>query len=472
MNLEMLRKRHQDTLDEMRKLVDDYSTREEDFSDEDQSRFDELEKSAGEDRLAIDRIVDRTAKIVAAHTAVDKGGDDFQTSTRNDPYDLSTLRFDTSAHDLRSRAFTAIENDPHLDDAHKEEAIRKLRTVDVRGELATLVLMTGNEAYRSAFPKMVTGNAWAMSDDERNAVLRAQSVGTDTAGGFAVPFTLDPSIILTNAGSINPMRQIASIKTTTTEDWNGVTSAGATANWRAEAAEASDDAITLAQPNIPVHKMDLFVPYSIEIEMDWPQMESELRVVMVDAKDNLEATAHFTGTGTNQPTGIITALDGGSSEVAPATVETFAQADVFNLRRQLPARHRMSRDQPSWVANIGTYDDIRQFDTGGGGGFWTDMTDGTPDRLTGFKTYESSAMDDAQDINVAATADNFILLVGDFKKFAIVDRIGMRVENIPHLFATGNNRPSGQRGLYAVLRTGSDSLDDGAFRLLNVATTA
>jgi HK97 family phage major capsid protein len=262
------------------------------------------------------------------------------------------------------------------------------------------------------------------------------------------------------------------VRQTTTNEWNGVTSAGASAHWRAEAAEVADDAITLAQPNIPVHRMDVFIPYSIEIEMDWAQFEQEMRDVMMDAKDNLEATAHISGTGSTQPTGLVTALTGTASEIDSLTAEVFAQADVFNIRRQLPPRHRRTREQPSWLATIGTYDDIRQFDTGGGGGFWTDMMDGTPDRLLSYSTYDASAMDDSQDIDAAATATHRVLIVGDLKKYYIVDRIGMFMETVPHLFATGNNRPSGQRGLLAFMRTGADSVDDNAFRMLKVTTTA
>ncbi len=131
-------------------------------------------------------------------------------------------------------------------------------------------------------------------------------------------------------------------------------------------------------------------------------------------------------------------------------------------------------DKPeTWCACPHDEEGIRDcIDTGGGGGFWTDMNDGTPDRLLSYRTYEASAMDDAQDIDAAATANNRILIVGDGKRFVIVDRVGMRVERIPHLFHTGNNRPSGQRGLFAFGRTGADSIDDNGFRMLNVDTTA
>lgn len=472
MNLEALRLRLAETTNQMRALVTQYEESDDDFSDEDQTRYDELAASARADKERVERLETRFAELNEFSTTNERDGDrgGLQVRVPESPYNLDDIRLDTSAHDIRQHAITAIEQDEVLPDERKEQAVQTLQNVDVRGEIATLILATGNPNYRSAFTKLIAGAEWALTDDERRAVTRAQAVANAT-GGFAVPFTLDPTIMWTNDGAINPMRQLADLKRTTTGDWNGVTSAGATANWRGEAVESTDDAIALGQPSVPVHKMDIFVPYSVEIEMEWQGMENDLRSAMADAKDRLEAVAHFNGTGTLQPTGIITALDGSASEVAPATAEVFAGEDVYNLRRLLPARHRSSREMVNWVANLGTYDAIRQFDTAGGGDFWTDMMNGTPDRLLSYDAHESSAMDDAADINIAATADNHVLLVGNFKRFVIVDQIGLRIENIPHLFGA-NNRPTGQRGLYAIARTGSDVVDINAFRLLNVATTA
>jgi HK97 family phage major capsid protein len=58
-------------------------------------------------------------------------------------------------------------------------------------------------------------------------------------------------------------------------------------------------------------------------------------------------------------------------------------------------------------------------------------------------------------------------IYGDFSNYVIADRIGMTVEFIPHLVGA-NRRPTGQRGWYAYYRVGADSVNDGAFRMLNV----
>jgi HK97 family phage major capsid protein len=449
-----------------------------DMDDDAVTRFDEAETEAAELRTKISD-AERRLRAIADSTAI-IGGDDapgnrgpFDAPSVNglgDGYDLTTLRLDAGARDLRARAETALTDDKTVEDWVKTNALATLRSVRDNGAVARLFLATGSEAYRTAFAKLASGAHWALDDAERQAVARAQSL-TGNQGGFAVPFTLDPTVILTNNSAINPMRRISRVVQTSTTQWAGVTSAGATASWDVEASEVSDDAVTLAQPNIPVHKMQVFVPFSVEIEGDWSAIQSDLRDAMVDARDRLEANAHIKGTGVNQPTGLQTTLVGGGSVVAPLVAETFAAGDVYNMQRLLPPRYRPSIDVPTWVGALGTAGRIRQFDTGGGGNFWAQIADGTPERLVGWRWEESSEVDDAVNINPAVTANNRILFVGDFSRYVIVDRVGMQIELIPHLLHVTTNRPSGQRGLIGWLRTGADSIDDNAFRMLDVATT-
>ncbi|HEX2301359.1 MAG TPA: phage major capsid protein, partial [Pseudonocardiaceae bacterium] len=167
---------------------------------------------------------------------------------------------------------------------------------------------------------------------------------TDSAGGYAaLPYNLDPSIILTNSGTINPLRTVARIVTTTTDTWRGVTSAGSTASWDDEAEEVSDDSPTLASPSIGIHRLQAFVPFSREIEQDWagPSLAQELAMVLTEAADRLMSTGYTVGSGTGEPKGVITAVSAVSgSVVAPATAETFASADVYSVIEALPARWR------------------------------------------------------------------------------------------------------------------------------------
>lgn len=388
-----------------------------------------------------------------------------------DPFDLDTVNpWDKAG--LRARALTAIEKVTALDHGKRGAATDVIgRAIDPSGEIPLRVILTGNDAYRAAFGKVMAGRAHALTAQESMLLERAAGL-TGNAGGFAVPFTLDPTIILTNDGAANPFRRICRTVQITTDEWNGVSSAGVTASWDGEAGEVSDDAPTLAQPSIPVHKAQAFVPFSIEIGMDWPNMEAQVLPLFADAKDRLEVVAFTTGDGSSKPTGIVNELDGTSSELTETTSETFTLADVYKVLNNLAPRYRLSAEQATWMAHLGTMNAIRQFDTSGGGGLWTTLGGGTPDRLLGYRILENSAMDDSTTINAGATEDNFILILGDFSNYVIVDRVGLNVELIPHLFATANNRPSGQRGLYAWWRVGAESVNDAAFKVMNVNTTA
>jgi HK97 family phage major capsid protein len=88
------------------------------------------------------------------------------------------------------------------------------------------MLTTGSPEYLAAFESYL--------NDPGGYASRAALSLTPANGGYLVPFTLDPTIILTNAGSANPYRQYANVKTTATNDWNGVTSAGVSAEWTGE----------------------------------------------------------------------------------------------------------------------------------------------------------------------------------------------------------------------------------------------
>src|SRR5262249_8362229 len=106
----------------------------------------------------------------------------------------------------------------------------------------------GSEAYERAFAKLVADpqrGHLIWTAEEADAYRRVAEVQTeqrsmsttDSAGGAMIPLTLDPAVRLTSNGSVNPLRQIARVVTTVTDTWQGVTSAGVTAEWTAEAAE-------------------------------------------------------------------------------------------------------------------------------------------------------------------------------------------------------------------------------------------
>ena len=391
-----------------------------------------------------------------------------------DPWDLRNIQtFGRSAgsvaDELRSRAYTAIEKMPAATDKIRAAATQILERFDDKdSSLAKMCLATSSPAYMGAWAKMARGLDHELEAHETRALSEARAMSlTDANGGYLVPFQLDPTVIITSNGSLNQIRQAARSVVATGDVWNGVSSAAVSWSWDAEASEVSDDQTTFAQPTVPVYTARGFVPISIEALMDEQNVTSEVARLLAEGKDDLESVAFATGTGSAQPTGIVTALAGTSSEINAAADDTFALADVYTIQGALPSKYR---GRAAWLANNSIYNRVRQFDTSGGGGFWTNLNDGRPPQLLGRPALEAEAMDGS--ITTTGAVSNFALVFGDFSNYVIADRIGMSVEFIPHLFHTSNNRPSGQRGWFAYYRTGADSVNDGAFRLLDVPSAA
>jgi HK97 family phage major capsid protein len=387
-----------------------------------------------------------------------------------DPWDLSEVRTfgrdaDAVSGELRARALSAIAKMPGASDNVRQAATNIIERFDSKdSRLARFALVTSKPAYLRAWSKLACGKGHSLTDVEQRAIadveqFRAMSL-TDNAGGYLVPFQLDPTVIITSSGVRSDLRQVARQVVATGDVWNGVSSQNVSWSFDSEGSEVSDDSPSFAQPSIPNYMARGFVPISIEAAMDEQNVAQEVGRLLAGGKEELEATKLTTGSGTGEPTGIITALAAASPSVSVQTAgtATFALADVYALQGALPARFR---GNASWLANNLTYNKVRQFDTAGGGGFWANLTSDRPPQLLNRAALESEAM-----ASTTATGDK-IAVFGDFSNYVITDRLGMAVEFIPHLVGA-NRRPTGQRGWFAYYRVGADSVNDNGFRMLTV----
>lgn len=319
-------------------------------------------------------------------------------------------------------------------------------------------------AYQSAFVKLVTGRDAFLTTEERAAI----AVGTNTQGGYLVPTHLDPTLILTNSGSSNAIRAISRVVTLTNENtWHGVTTAGSTFSWDAELAEVSDDSPGYDTAGIPVYTGRGFVQASVEAFDDIANLASDVLMLFADGRDRLEGAAHATGSGSAQPTGIFTALDANTNvEVTSATAATIALADLQGLKRAVPIRWR---GKSTWVMNPVYGDAIKVLGTALSASYSTDITQSNTDLLLGRPLVET---DDAPTTQTTTVRDNEIV-IGDFSNYVIVDKPGSTsIQFIPTMFNTANNLPDGRSGWFMRFRSGADSVNDLAFRLLQDKTSA
>lgn len=387
------------------------------------------------------------------------------TSRGSDPWDYTHTRSASTPEAQRrmmhDQVLRAIDRTtfphPYADQAHCQADVeRALRSDDSTASVARRILNTGNPLYQRAFAKTIAGIPTTPEE------VRALGL-TNTAGGYAVPFTIDPTIINTSNGAVNPYRAISRVTQIAGTTWQGLTSAGVTATRRSEADEAADNAPTLAQPSVTVQRVDAFVPFSIEIGQDWQGMQGDLATMIQDAKDVEEATSFTTGSGTPPAAqGIVT---GATTTVTAGGTASFAVADLYTVEQALAPRFRPNAQ---WIANRAIFNRVRQFDTQGGASIWTESLNvglpNTPRGNTGYNLLGYPA-NEASVMATALTTGTSIAVFGDYRQFLIVDRIGMDVELVPHLFGS-NRRPTGQRGIFAIWRNNSAVLVPAAFRRL------
>jgi HK97 family phage major capsid protein len=374
--------------------------------------------------------------------------------------------------EARSQALAANDQAEFLpadSRAHMEREIREDN--DPNDTLARAIVALADRDYFRAFGKWLRdpvsgGHEW--TDKERAAVQNVRwaqrsltLATTGTAGGFLVPYELDPQILIANAGAVSPLRQISRVTTTAFNTKKFVTSLGVTAHWDPEETETTDDSPTLLQPSIDCKKGVAFVQVDLELYED-SDIAQQLGAVLADAKAVKEAS-DFTITATNGPTGIITALvaAGGSTVIATGT-NVLAQGDLYANQAALPARWQPNA---KWMMNLSILNGYRQLPQATGLNYSIVNDSTSPPTILGWPAYVNSSMDGT----LTGAAADYAVLSGDFNQFAIVDRIGASVEFVPHILGA-NRRPLGSRGFYMHWRTGSGALISDAFRLSNFST--
>ena len=404
-----------------------------------------------------------------------------------DPFDGDPRRLDKQ--EVISRAMTVIEDEKYvpITDANKayldQLVHRSQEANDPEASfdgtyVARRLLLTENPVYRSAFKKYCRfGANAAFNADESRAiaayqdfeVARAASEGTTTAGGFGVPVMIDPTIIITSGAADAPILRICRTEPVTNNIWKGVSSAGMSWSYDAEAAEVSDDAATLAQPSVTVYMPRGFIPYSIEVGMDYPGFASEMSKLLDQGYTDLLASQTTVGFGgTTSPRGIFTACAANTTacQVVTTTDGSFGGVDVFKTWNSLTERYR---SRATWVMSVSVESAIRQFASAAGSSssyFTVDLTaeglskiNGRPVVVTDYAPGYTSGVP-------GTTGAANILVVGDFSNYLIAQRAGMSVEQIPMMFGSSGRRPTGQRGMFAWARHGADSINDAAFRIL------
>jgi len=338
--------------------------------------------------------------------------------------------------------------------AHVSELLAKH---DKDGAVSRHLMVTGSPEYQRAWSKYMNSKGMpVLTSDE----ARALELGVDANGGYKVPFDLDPTVILTSAGVINPLREMATVKQVVGKEWQGVTSAG-TSVTRASG-DGEGEAVTIQSPTFGqvranTQRVDFRVDFSIEIDAADPANMSDLVTLLREAKDAEEADTFVTGTG-NGLTGVQGVSGGLPSGSKIELTSAFSSDHLYDLDDALDPRHQANAQ---FLARKSTYNLIRRLgaDTDGGD-LWVRLPGANPNELIGYPARVASHMPAYE--GAGSTTDPFLIL-GDFSKYLIVDRIGM-VMAVDPFTVNGDGKHTGQRSLVAYWWNGGVMIDGNAFR--------
>lgn len=428
--------------------------------------FDALE----EERAPLQSDFERRERIrsFASNPVNTEHGDDRSAPQFLRPADTRVDPLRGSRSEVRTAALAVLEREHKATDYVSDARAAQIESLINRGRgfafdgdaVARRLLITESDAYRSAWQKALASAQPAWTPEEANAVNQfraAEQSLTSASGGYGVPILIDPTVILTSGAGAAPLLGVSRIEYITTTKWMGVSSAGV-----AFAAEAEGDPIaaqqaTFAQPEVTPEKPAAFIPYSFEIEGDYPNFAAEMATLIEQAY--LDYLAKETAVGAAGLIGIMTAIDAtAGSEVSVTSAGLLSAEDVLKLWNALPER---SRARATWFSNVNVESRFR-LQGSDNGLFTVDLTAEGITKLNG-RTYLTS--DYAPAWVGGTTSNQNLAVVGDFSKFVVAQRIGMSVELVPHVFHS-DGTPKGQRGWLAWARVGSDSVDDNAFRLL------
>jgi HK97 family phage major capsid protein len=393
--------------------------------------------------------------------------------------DVSRVNFEdpASGQQLRSAALACIDNWDHISarqQAYAANLVDRPRSERDR-EIAWLIVATDHPDYRDAFeifvrsafrPDVASVIPTHAAQRWREVSARAMATGVTGQGGAMAPIAFDPAVVQIGAGSVGPWRSgLVPVSTITTNVWHGVTGSDISASWVAESTEAGSDLLpTVGQTAVTPTRAQVYIAASEELLADAVDLVGSLSQLCSDARRILEDAAFVAGTGSNQPTGVVTALDlVTASRVSTQTASTFGLIDSLSAASALPSRYKADA---AWIGHETMWNNFRRAPVPANVVSpipWVDDADADPSALlNGHPVYNVNSM------TSSLTTGNDIAIYGDWGRGArIVDVIGLGV--IQHPLIGTNGRPTNQSALYWHWRTGFAVVNPTAFQMVRTS---
>ena len=271
--------------------------------------------------------------------------------------------------------------------------------------------------------------------------LLSESTGAD--GGYLVPTEWDR------------FRKLATTITTSGELRINVVASKPAALWVAEGGALTFGNAAFAQKSLDAHKLHVGIRVTNELLNDNAfNLESYIIDQFGRAIGNAEEDAFINGTGSGQPTGILTTAAADATMVQQTAGSNIAADDILNLVYKLP---RAYRKNAVFLVNDSTLAAIRKLKDANQAYMWQpSFQAGEPDRLLGYPVYTSPYMP-------TVAAENMVLAFGDFSYYNIGDRGARTFNELRELYM-----PNDQTGYLMMERVDGILLLNEALRVLQI----
>lgn len=383
---------------------------------------------------------------------IQKNTDETRTAELEERHDKIMDEFDTleksiAREERMAKAEKQASEKREAEERQKREEKRPDQSAEGRGSDDG-----GLPEYRSAFHSWLKarGNLAEMAPEARSVLeKRAQTVGTDSQGGFTVPEELQATLEKALA-AWGPMYNSDICTVITTSSGNKITmptvddTATAMAK-HTEAAALTDDGgvdVTFGEKQLDAFAYNTeWVQFSYELIQDSVfNMEGVLGELLGERIARRVNTELTTGDGTGDPNGVATASSAG---VTAASATALTGDELIDLLHSVDPAYRAA-PKCRWMFNDTTLAAIRKLKDGQGNYLWEmgDIRTGEPGSLLGYSYSVNQAMAGI------ATANRSVLF-GDFGKYYVrkvgAPVLGVRRETYwPNLGIAGIVRLDGE----------------------------
>jgi len=314
--------------------------------------------------------------------------------------------------------------------------------------------------YSRAFENYIRyGNNAPQKDIELvRTQTRAQSVGTDSEGGYTSSDSLNTQVIETML-DYSGIRQVATILNTSRGEKIEFITNDDTSNTGALLAENAQDSeqdLVFGTKQLDAYKYtSRIIRVPIELLQDSEiNMNAYIGKKFGQRLGRIENTHMTTGTGSSQPNGVMTAATVG---VTAASASAYTFDELYDLQHSIDPAYR--KKDSKWMMDDATLKAIRKLKDSNNLYLWNpgDPRAGIAGTIAG---HEYVINNDC----ATAAANALTIAYGDFKEYVIRDTMGITMRRLVERYADYH-----QVGFVAIKRMDGELMDTAAVKTMKMA---